>query len=364
MNLGGHTQACRKDTVVYRSPVGSVLRSSPVCWSPDGKELWFSSRESRYGGIVYAATLQGRVRRLIELPGAATLEDVHRDGRLLVTLGTARADIAIQDRTGSHELPWFGYSRFPILTRDARTLIFVEEQLQQFGRAIYRRSLDGGPAVKLSDGFPIAVSPSGSYVIAWRAEADPAYVIVPTGAGQERPIRVQGYELGPGAPMGWLPDEKNLVIRAQEAGHDRRRLIVYNIDSAAVRTFTPELHFDSVIRLPVVPDGSAVFASVDGHWFRFPLTGGPAVPVKGLEREEYILQCASDGKHVYVGRQTPTGSYRIFKADPETGERALLTETSGRGPGNLDADVSADGATIAYPAATRRSTLYLLTGVR
>jgi len=351
-------------TVVYRSPVGSVLRSAPICWSPDGKELWFTSLEARYAGIVFAATLQGRVRKLIELPGAATLEDVSPDDRLLVTLGTNRADIAIQDRAGSHNLPWLGYSRFPMLTRDLRNFIFSEEQLQQFGAAIYRRSLDGSPAVKLSDGHALAVSPSGSYVIAWRPGADPAYWIVPTGAGQERPLRVPGYELGPGAPLAWLPDEKNLVIWAREAGHDGRRLIVYNIDSAVVQTFTRDLRLDPLARLPIVPDGSAVFTSVDGHWLRFPLNGRPAAPVKGLEPGEYIVQCASDGKHIYVGRQAPEGDYRIFKVDPETGERALLAETSGQGPANFDAAVSADGTTVAYPSVTRRSTLYLLTGIR
>jgi hypothetical protein len=138
----------------------------------------------------------------------------------------------------------------------------------------------------------------------------------------------------------------------------------HNIDSAVVRTLTPELRLDALARLPTVPDGSAVFTPVDGQWLRFPLNGGSAAPVKGLERGEYIVQCAPDGKHVYVGRQAPAGAYRIFKVDPETGERALLAETSGQGPANFDADVSADGATVAYPSVIRRSTLYLLTGVR
>jgi hypothetical protein len=128
--------------------------------------------------------------------------------------------------------------------------------------------------------------------------------------------------------------------------------------------FTPGLRFDSAPRLPAIPDGSAVFASVDSHWFRFPLNGGLAVPVKGLELGERILQSDSDGKHVYVGRRTLAGSYRIFKADPGTGGRVPLTETSSLGPVNFDAYVTPDGTTIAYPSATRRSNLYLLTGVR
>jgi dipeptidyl aminopeptidase/acylaminoacyl peptidase len=225
-DLSGHY------TALYKAPVGSVFRNVPLSWSANGKEVWFTSIEARYQGILYAANLQGKVRRVMELPGMATLEDVQRDGRVLVTLGTLRFDIAIQDHTGSHDLPWFGFSRIPRLAGDARSLIFGEEATQQFDRSIYRRSLDGGSAVKLSAGIPIAFSPSGRYIIAWRSDADPAYLIVPTGAGQERPLRLQGYELGPGAPIAWLPDEQNLVARAHEPGHTANRLVVYNIESA------------------------------------------------------------------------------------------------------------------------------------
>jgi hypothetical protein len=316
---------------------------------------------------VYAANLKGQVRQLIGLPGYVKIEDVRSDGGVLITLGSARADLKVQDQSGRHNLPWFGFSKVPLLTRDGRTMIFVEEASQKFGRAIYRRSLDGSPAVKLSDGYPIALSPSGRFLIAWRPEADPAYIIVPSGTGEEKPMYVPGYEFGPGAPMAWLPDEKNIVARAHEPGHSSSRLVVYNTETGAVRAFTSELHLGSIVKFPVVPDGSAVFAEADGNWFRFPLGGGPAHPVKGLEPGEVILQCASDGRHVYVWRVQPSGDFRLWKLDPQSGDRTILTDVPDAGTSlnaGFDPAVTADGSTIVYPSVTLRSSLYLLTGIR
>ena len=354
-------------TALHKSPTGSPMRPGPLCWSPSGSELWFGSLESRDSGVVYAANLKGQVRQLIGLPGYVKIEDVRSDGGVLVTLGSARSDIKVQDPTGRHDLPWFGFSKFPELTRDGRTMIFVEEASQRFGRAIYRRSLDGSPAVKLSDGFPIALSPSGRYLIAWRPEADPAYIVVPSGAGEEKPMRVPGYEFGPGAPMAWLPDEKNIVARAHEPGHSSSRLVVYNTETGSVRAITSELHLDSIVKIPVVPDGSAVFAKADGNWFRFPLGGGTGNPVKGLEPGEMILQSASDGRYVFVARVQPSGDFRLWRLDPQSGNRTIVTDLPDVGPSlnaGFDPAVTADGSTIVYPSVTLRSSLYLLTGIR
>jgi hypothetical protein len=123
--------------------------------------------------------------------------------------------------------------------------------------------------VKLSDGFPVAVSPSGRYVIAWRANADPSYVVVPTGAGEERPIQIRGYELGPGAPMAWLRGEKEIVARARPKGSDLWRLIVYNLDTGAVRPISRDLSLRSA--LVSTADGRSVFALVGESWFEFAL---------------------------------------------------------------------------------------------
>ena len=351
-------------TALYKAPPGNVVFSAPVCWSPDSKEVWFTSREYRDAGVVYAANLSGRVRKLLELPSTTTLEDVGVDGRMLVTLGTTRSDIVVQNHAGTLNLPWFGTSRFPWLTENDRTLIFTEDQTGQFGRSIYRRALDGGSAVKLSDGFAISVSPSGRYVVAWRTDADPAYVIVPTGAGQERPIRMKDYELGAGSFVGWLPDEKNLVARAREPGH-RWRLVLYSIETGAVRPITAEVRLGPEVRSPISTDGLYVFAVIDDRWLKLPIHGGTAVPVKGIGRDEHILRCSLDGKHVYLGRMTPAGDYAFFKLDPETGVRSAIAELPGRGAGPLtfDADISVDG-TIAASVMTRRSTLYLVDGAR
>jgi hypothetical protein len=351
-------------TALNKSTPGNQYVDSPVCWSPDGREVWFAGREMRDAGIVYAATLKGKLRRLLQLPNPIKLHDVRPDGGMLASVETSRSDIKVQNREGALMLPWFGYSIFPKLTADGKRVIFEEAASGQFPQTIYLRSLDNSPAIKISDGIPITVAPSGRYVIAWRPQSDPAYVIVPTGAGQEKPIRLDGYEPGPSALIAWVPNERSLIVRGREPAH-QWRLVSYDIDSGTLGAITGELNVEATSRLPVSPDGSSVFAKVGNKWLRFPIRGGTPTTVKGTNADEDILQSAADGRHVITARLTPARGVSFFKLDIETGARTQVAESTGEvGPRLMNADVSADGSTVAYRVRTLRSTLYLISGVQ
>ncbi len=349
-------------TALYKSPVGSPIRKVPLVWSPNGSEIWFGSLNSSNLGVLYAVSTSGRIRELASLPESAVIDDVDRSGRMLIALTDRRQDIAILNAAGRQSLPWLGGSDRVYLTGNGKTVVFNEESRPEFGRAIYSRSLDGRPAVKLSDGFPVAVSPSGRYVIAWRANADPSYIVVPTGAGEEHPIQIPGYDLGPGAPMAWLAGEKEIAAAAHLPGHDLRRLIVYNMDTGTVRPISSELNLQNSLVASV--DGHSLFGLVGETWMEFALPQGTPMPVKGIQPQESILSGASGGTDVYVGGQTQSG-VRFTKLDPATGMRTFLRETPDAGlRGVLNADVSPDGQTIVYVNNTIRSTLYLVRGIR
>jgi hypothetical protein len=352
--------------VLYKSPAGSAINSDAIpCWSPDGKEIWFSTLEFRHPGGLYAVSLQGKLRPLVELPESVQLADVDRSGRMLLSFQERRSDILISDSTGEHEMPWYGLSEGPRLTDDGKYLIFGEVAIQQFRRSTYRRALDGTAAVKLSEGFPLAVSPSGKSVVVWRADADPAYVIVPTGVGEEKAIRASGWDLGPGAPMGWMPDEKALVTRARKPGMKGFDLIVYSTESGSVRSFSHDQAIDSTGRpIPALPDGSAVFAPVSNAWMRFPLSGGPATKVEGMQPGEQILRCAADGKHVYVAAAS-TKKLDLSLLDLQTGARSAVKQVNAElRPIFFEADITPDGRLLAIQERRFKSKLFILTGVK
>jgi eukaryotic-like serine/threonine-protein kinase len=59
-------------------------------WSPNGNEIWFSSTRLGYGRYLSAVNLSGKERLLAREPGTLTLQDVARDGRVLITRDVPR----------------------------------------------------------------------------------------------------------------------------------------------------------------------------------------------------------------------------------------------------------------------------------
>lgn len=56
-----------------------------VAWSADGKEVWFAASPSGAARAIYAMNLKGKERLVLHVPGTLTLQDIARDGRVLLT---------------------------------------------------------------------------------------------------------------------------------------------------------------------------------------------------------------------------------------------------------------------------------------
>ncbi len=65
-----------------------------LAWSADGKEIWFTAAETGYSRVLRAVDMSGRLRKVLELPAAITLEDIAPDGRALVSLEAERVALA------------------------------------------------------------------------------------------------------------------------------------------------------------------------------------------------------------------------------------------------------------------------------
>jgi Tol biopolymer transport system component len=64
-----------------------------LAWAPDGKEIWFTG--SDVGDIrgLYAIDLGGKQRSITRVPGILTLQDIYRDGRVLLTRDSIRREV-------------------------------------------------------------------------------------------------------------------------------------------------------------------------------------------------------------------------------------------------------------------------------
>ena len=65
---------------------GFDLPGGAPCWAADGKEeVWFTgaAEQGRPSGL-HAASLDGKIRLVAQMPGELELDDISRDGRVLL----------------------------------------------------------------------------------------------------------------------------------------------------------------------------------------------------------------------------------------------------------------------------------------
>src|SRR3989442_1327903 len=97
-------------------------------WSPKGDEIWFSANQSGGDPALFAVNLSGRQRVLSQVAGWIVMQDVARDGRVLLSAVNSRLGILYMPPDGSTErdLAWLDASLVYELSDDAKLLLFVE----------------------------------------------------------------------------------------------------------------------------------------------------------------------------------------------------------------------------------------------
>ncbi len=326
---------------------------SGLAWPPKGDEVL-------YGGIL-AVSLDGKTRTVWASPNAY-IQDIARDGSVLLGDGTARREIVGYAAIGAAprnltELNW----SFPTdISYDGSRVLFTEQQRPPPG--IYVRGLDGSPAVRIADGESFGLSPDGRWALTLKTPERRRIVIVPTGAGEPQTIELGGLTVG---WANWFPDGKRFLLGASEPGRGAR-LWVVDVEGGKPRPITPEGVV--IAAQSVSPDGRSIFArGPDGRFAIYPAEPGEPRPVPGLEPDEVPLRWAADGRSIYVTRfSEPPGIVDVV--DLETGKRSRFTEFDPPDPTGIEvvgpAVIAPDGKSYVYSYRRTLDDLYLATGMR
>ena len=349
-------------SVVDRQGNKQRLIAAPIlgglAWSPSGEEVWYTGGTSDFFPELRAVSLSGRERLVARLPGR--LEDVARDGRVLISRGTPTSGMAgrAPGDAAERDLSWLQGSSAVDLTEDGRHLLFGEyfEGGGVRGR-IYLRGTDGSPAVQLAEGFPGCLSPDGQWAVIRRPGAR-ALSLIPTGAGEGRDLPRTDFDVYKAA---FFPDGRRLLLGGQAPGHSGR-LYVQDLETGLTRPITPEMTGAGVVS----PDGTRV-ATIghDGH-FLYPVEGGERRPLAGPEDEEWPVQWSADGRFVYVHKQG-TFPVRVTSIELATGGRAIWKELAPADPAGVtfvQPILTRDARAYAYTYYRYLSDLYLVTGLR
>jgi Tol biopolymer transport system component len=334
-------------------------------WAPSGSEIWFSSTRIGYGRYLSAVDLSGKERLLAREPGTLTLQDVARDGRVLLTRDVPRVGMVglAPGASKERDLSWLDWSAPRDLSADGTTLLFVESgEAGGNNYAVYLRKTDGAPAIRLGEGTAYALSPDLKWAVGGLPRPPVQFYLMPTGAGEQKPFTNDNINH---AEARWFPDGKRIVFSGDEPGHGVR-LYVQDVSGGAAHAITPEGVNSSLFAIS--PDGKLVCGvGPDGKSYLYPTEGGQPRPVSGLDLGEVPINWTADGHSLFIYRLGEIPA-KVYRMDLATGRKQFWKQLL---PPDLSGVteitqilITPDGRSYVYEYARTLSDLYLVKDVK
>jgi eukaryotic-like serine/threonine-protein kinase len=336
-----------------------------LAWAPGGNEIWFTSTKVGNGRSLTSVDRSGKERLYAREPGSLTVQDMGRDGNILLTLDVSRAGMIGRTEADAKErdLSWLDWSVPNDLSADGKTVLFTEAG-EGGGQdyAVYTRGMDGSPAVRLGDGAGYALSPDGKSVIAGIMRPTPQLSLLPTGVGEARPLTHDSIEH---VRARWLPDGKRFLFLGNEPDHGVR-LYVQAVGEGSPRPITPE--GVSATQWPISPDGKFVAAvSPDQHGYLYPVDGGDPRPIPGFPLGDTPVAWAGDGRSLLIYRtgELPAMLVSLDVATGQTHPWKALMPIDAAGITDIGPIlVTPDAKTYVYEYGRTLSDLYMVEGLK
>jgi Tol biopolymer transport system component/predicted Ser/Thr protein kinase len=335
-----------------------------IAWSPGGDEIWFTATRTGGDRSLYAVSPSGVVRLLARVPGELTLLDVDREGHVLLTRGNDRAGMIglPPGEAKERDLSWLDWSVPGDLSPDGRTVLFFESGEGGGPKyAVYLRKTDASPAIRLSEGIGLALSPDGKWALTRHNVTPSQLVQLPTGVGEATPLTHDSINH---LWARWLPDGKQLAFSGNEPGHGFR-LYVESPEQGKARPISPE----GVSPFLVLSPKGDFAASVgpDHKIYLYPIAGGDPVPVPGAEPDEAPTGWSGDGRSLYVFRfgEIPAS---VSEIELSTGKRKLWKELVPSDAAGIDTvraiTIARDAKAYVYGYIRTLSDLYEVEGLK
>ena len=215
---------------------------SGLAWRHDGGEIWFTAIEKGSSLGVFAVNRSGKLRGLLDLPMGITLQDIARDGRLLVTMNSKRLAMGYT-AAGSREdieLSYHDWNSARDISSDGQFILSEDSsEAAGPGYAVILRKIDGTLPVRLGEGSAGGLSPDGKWAIAVSTSHAPQITLLPTGPGQPRVINVTGLDHIHNGWARFLPNGQRIALNGAEGSHASRCFVV-EVATGIARTATPD----------------------------------------------------------------------------------------------------------------------------
>jgi hypothetical protein len=354
----------------------TTIKTPPVTWGftwASDEAIWVTGGERQDARSLWLATPSAPPREVYRSLGTMAVQDASTRGRLLVHHGFERVGIRGKPRgdEAERDLAVLNWSWVADLSADGQQLLvregapqlplpLMEPPLGRSAVAAYVRPLGGGPAVRLGDGVPLALSPDGEWALIASFHEGPRFSVTPTGAGEPRPLPLEHFEK---IAAAWFPDDERVVVDAAVRGRPLRTF-VQDVSGGEPRPVTPEgvvsVRGSCVDErlLGVTPDGKLAF---------YPIGGGDPHPTPArIPAGATILRASGDGRFVFVSRGGVP--WRIDRLEVATGRlgpwKVLQPDDLTGVPSVGEAALSANGDAYAYTYGRYFEDLFLVEGLR
>jgi eukaryotic-like serine/threonine-protein kinase len=332
-----------------------------LVWSPHGDEVWFTGVITGGANNPYAVTLSGKERPITNVPGGMWVEDV-RNGTTLAVMHRRKIGIRGMGPDGKEEreLGWYSWSVLSDITPDGRKIVFAETADGGGPNyTIFVRDTDGSPPVRIGEGWGLAISPDGKWLVTQPAKGGPLSV-VPTGAGQARQLTHDNVSY---QKVRWLPGNKEVLASGYEPGHGSRDYLI-DVATGNSRAVTAE----GVVGVMASPDGKwAAVSGQDGKWAVAPLEGGEVRAIPGLDANYRVFGWTADGMAVRAQPVAGVGkTAKIYRVNVATGKMdPEMTFGDKLDPGKIVfSGLPASGGGYAYSYMQVQSQVYVVKGLK
>ena len=339
------------------------ITTQGLAWSRDGKEVWFTASREGAARAIYAMDLSGKERVVLRVPGTLTMQDITREGRVLLTVDNVQFNM-LGSRSGDaneRNLSWFDWSLTADVTPDGQNLLFFESgEGVGSNYSIFLRGMDGSPAVRLGTGSFPKLSPDGKWVVALDNGSPRQLELLPTGTGQRQQLTHDSLEH---VGVGWVPGGKAVVFSASVPNHPPRSYWM-SLDDGKSRALTPE----GTLGTLVSPDGKYLLATDPQRkrWL-YPLNGGKPEPVvSALKDNDALLDWEADSQSLLVGdRGFPVKVSRVYLNSTRREDIRSFSPSDAAGVVVVGGvHFSADRKSYAYSYYRILSDLYVVDGLR
>ncbi len=359
-----------RGTIALINKQGSIRRLTPsystgrsMCWTPDGKELWYTASLEGEDPGLYAVTLAGRIRTVLHSPTELVIQDISSAGKVLLESVRFQIELGVK-RSGEDRARDFASSvDLGSISSDGQWIVYNLYEGQDYES--YVRKIDSPSALKLGDGYGAGITADASMVAAAQNSQPHKLYLYPTGVGEQRVIDIGELTAAFGTFENDLTFSRDDRVAAFSAFDKNGEIRDYLLDmsNGKIRAITPVGTRSGKLS----PDGASIVTHniAAEKYVMVDIASGKSSDIPGLEKEDEVLGWTADGSSLNVwNQQLPA---RVSQVNISSGKRQLIQTVEPLAMlGSMYARmvISADGKTAAYRLRRGLYAIYIADGLR